>query len=41
MVDFIAGLDAAMADGVAFGYIAQPLTKQQLGALFQVPAPIK
>jgi len=41
MVDFIAGLDAAMADGVAFGYIAQPLTKQQLGALFQVPAPVK
>ena len=40
-VDFIAGLDAAMADGVAFRYIAQPLTKQQLGALFQVPAPIK
>jgi NitT/TauT family transport system substrate-binding protein len=41
MVDFIGGLDAAMADGVAFGYIAQPLTKEQLGALFQVPAPIK
>jgi NitT/TauT family transport system substrate-binding protein len=40
-VDFIAGLDAVMADAVAFGYIAQPLTKQQLGALFQVPAPIK
>ncbi len=40
-VDFIGGLDAAMADGVAFGYLAQPLTKQQLGALFQVPAPIK
>jgi NitT/TauT family transport system substrate-binding protein len=40
-VDFTAGLDAAMADGVAFRYIAQPLTKQQLGALFQVPAPIK
>ena len=40
-VDFVAGLDAAMADGVAFGYIAQPLTKQQLSALFQVPAPIK
>jgi NitT/TauT family transport system substrate-binding protein len=40
-VDFIAGLDAAMTDGVTFGYIAQPLTRQQLGALFQVPAPIK
>jgi NitT/TauT family transport system substrate-binding protein len=40
-VDFISGLDAVMADGVAFGAIAQPLTKQQLGALFQIPAPIK
>jgi NitT/TauT family transport system substrate-binding protein len=41
MIDFIAGLDAAMADGVAFGSLAQPLTRQQLSALFQVPAPIK
>ena len=41
MVDFISGLDDVMADGVAFGTIAEPLTKQQLGALFQVPAPIK
>jgi NitT/TauT family transport system substrate-binding protein len=40
-VDFIGDLDAVMADGVAFGTIAEPLTKQQLGALFQVPAPIK
>jgi NitT/TauT family transport system substrate-binding protein len=41
MVDFIAGLDVAMADGIAFRYIAQPLSKQQLGGLFQIPAPIK
>ena len=41
MVDFISGLDDVMADGVAFGTIAEPLTKRQLGALFQVPAPIK
>jgi NitT/TauT family transport system substrate-binding protein len=41
MVDHIAGLDAVMADGVAFRYIAQPLTKEQLGGLFQIPAPIK
>jgi NitT/TauT family transport system substrate-binding protein len=40
-VDYIAGLDAVMADGVAFRYIAQPLTKEQLGGLFQIPAPIK
>jgi NitT/TauT family transport system substrate-binding protein len=41
MVDFIAGLDAAMADGIAFRYIAKPLTKEQLGDLFQIPPPIK
>jgi NitT/TauT family transport system substrate-binding protein len=40
-VDYVAGLDAVMADGVAFRYIAQPLTKEQLGGLFQIPAPIK
>jgi NitT/TauT family transport system substrate-binding protein len=40
-VDHIAGLDAVMADGIAFRSIAQPLTKEQLGGLFQIPAPIK
>jgi NitT/TauT family transport system substrate-binding protein len=40
-VDFIKGLDAAIIDGIAFRYIAQPLSKQQLDALFQIPAPIK
>jgi len=41
MVDFIKGLDAAMIDGIAFKYIAVPLTKQQLDGLFQIPAPIQ
>lgn len=33
----ISGLDAAMAEAVAGKFIAAPLTKEQLGALFQVP----
>jgi len=40
-VDRISGLDAVMADGVANRYLAAPLTREQLGALFQVPAPVK
>ena len=40
VVDRISGLDAVMADGVANRYLAAPLTKEQLGALFQVPAPL-
>ena len=40
-VDFIKGLDAAMIDGIAFRYLAQPLTAQQLDSLFAIPAPIK
>jgi NitT/TauT family transport system substrate-binding protein len=41
MVDRISGLDAVMADGVANKYLAVPLTKDQLGELFQVPAAAK
>jgi NitT/TauT family transport system substrate-binding protein len=41
MVDRISGLDSVMADGVANRYLAAPLTKEQLGALFAVPAPVK
>jgi NitT/TauT family transport system substrate-binding protein len=41
MVDRISGLDAVMADGVANKYLAAPLSKEQLGQLFQVPAPVK
>jgi NitT/TauT family transport system substrate-binding protein len=41
MVDRISGLDSVMADGVANRYLAAPLTKEQLGRLFEVPAPVK
>jgi NitT/TauT family transport system substrate-binding protein len=40
-VDRISGLDSVMADGVANRYLAAPLTREQLGALFQVPAPVR
>jgi NitT/TauT family transport system substrate-binding protein len=40
-VDFVKGLDTAMIDGIAFRYLAQPLTAQQLDSLFAIPAPIK
>ncbi len=40
-VDRISGLDAVMEDGVASRYLAAPLAKDQLGQLFQVPAPVK
>jgi NitT/TauT family transport system substrate-binding protein len=41
MVDRISGLDAVMADGVTNKYLAVPLSKDQLGQLLQVPAPVK
>jgi NitT/TauT family transport system substrate-binding protein len=41
MVDFIKGLDVAMINGIAFRHIVLPLTKEQLGDLFQIPPPIK
>jgi NitT/TauT family transport system substrate-binding protein len=41
MVDRISGLDDVMADGVANKYLSAPLTKDQLGQLFQVPTPVK
>jgi NitT/TauT family transport system substrate-binding protein len=40
-VDRISGLDSVMADGVANRYLAAPLTREQLAALFRVPAPVK
>ena len=40
-VDRISGLESVMADGVANRYLAAPLTREQLGELFQVPAPVK
>jgi NitT/TauT family transport system substrate-binding protein len=36
-VDRISGLDSVMADGVANKFLAAPLSKSQLDALFQVP----
>jgi NitT/TauT family transport system substrate-binding protein len=41
MVDRISGLESVMADGVANKYLSAPLSKKQLGQLFQVPAPVK
>src|SRR5262249_5533681 len=41
MVDRISGLDAVMADGVANKFLAAPLTKEQLGQLFQAPAALQ
>jgi len=35
--DKVTGLDALMADGVAFKYIAEPLTSAQLNELIRVP----
>ena len=40
-VDRISGLDAVMADWVANRYLTEPLSKDQLAELFQIPAPIK
>jgi ABC-type nitrate/sulfonate/bicarbonate transport system substrate-binding protein len=40
-VDHVSGLDAVMADGVEFKYLAAPLSKDQLAQLFQIPSPIK
>jgi NitT/TauT family transport system substrate-binding protein len=38
LVDRISGLDAVMADGVAYKYLSAPLSKEQLAELFQLPA---
>jgi NitT/TauT family transport system substrate-binding protein len=41
LVDRISGLDAVMADGLAYKYLSAPLSKEQLAELFQVPPPAK
>jgi NitT/TauT family transport system substrate-binding protein len=41
MVDNISGLDAVMADGIAYKYLSAPLSKEQLAELFQVPSAAK
>jgi NitT/TauT family transport system substrate-binding protein len=40
-VDHVSGLDSVMADGVAFKYLAAPLSKEQIADLFQIPPAIK
>jgi NitT/TauT family transport system substrate-binding protein len=37
--DRVRGLDTLMEDGVTFKYLREPLTKQQLAEMIQVPAP--
>jgi NitT/TauT family transport system substrate-binding protein len=39
-VDRVSGLDAVMADGVAFKYLAAPLSQEQRRQLFQIPPPL-
>ncbi len=36
-VDRISGLNSIMADGVTYKYLSAPLSKEQLGELFQIP----
>jgi NitT/TauT family transport system substrate-binding protein len=38
MVDHISGLDAVMADGIAYKYLSAPLSNEQLAELFQIPS---
>jgi NitT/TauT family transport system substrate-binding protein len=38
MVDHISGLDAVMADGIAYKYLSAPLSNEQLAELFHIPS---
>jgi NitT/TauT family transport system substrate-binding protein len=40
LVDHVSGLASVMADGVAFKYLAAPLSAGQLGELFRIPPPL-
>jgi NitT/TauT family transport system substrate-binding protein len=40
LVDHVSGLEAVMADGVAFKYLVAPLSQEQLRQLFQIPPPL-
>jgi NitT/TauT family transport system substrate-binding protein len=40
LVDHVSGLASVMADGVEFKYLAAPLSQEQLGQLFRIPAPL-
>ena len=39
--DRVSGLDTLMQDGVTFKYLREPLTKEQLAEMIQIPAPVK
>jgi NitT/TauT family transport system substrate-binding protein len=41
LADRISGLDTVMADGVAFKFLAAPLSNEQIAQLFQIPPAIK
>jgi NitT/TauT family transport system substrate-binding protein len=41
LVDRVSGLDTVMADGVAFKFLAAPLSNEQIAQLFQIPPAIK
>jgi NitT/TauT family transport system substrate-binding protein len=40
LIDHVSGLEAVMADGVAFKYLVAPLSQEQLRQLFQTPPPL-
>jgi NitT/TauT family transport system substrate-binding protein len=37
--DRVSGLDTLMQDGVTFKYLREPLSKEQLAEVIQIPAP--
>jgi NitT/TauT family transport system substrate-binding protein len=39
--DRVSGLDTLMQDGVAFKYLKEPLSKEQVAEMIQIPAAIK
>jgi NitT/TauT family transport system substrate-binding protein len=39
--DRVSGLDTLMQDGVAFKYLREPLSQQQIAEMIQIPAPSK
>ena len=39
--DRVSGIDALQQDGVTFKYLREPLTKEQLAEVIQIPKPRK
>jgi ABC-type nitrate/sulfonate/bicarbonate transport system substrate-binding protein len=39
--DRVSGLDTLMQDGVAFKYLREPLTQEQVAEVIQIPAAVK